>query len=73
MFRYGFFQFGGQETSAGRAIWQSFDRRQERNFLSAQETIAHNKGIPRKWKQIRHVKKVYLVKTKSAVSFSSLI
>ena len=64
---------GGPETSAGRAIWQSFDRRQERSFYWLTKTIAHNKGLPRKWKQIRHVEKVYLVKTKSAVSFSSLM
>ena len=35
------------------------------------KTIAHNKGFPKKLKKIRHV--VYLVKTKSAVSFSSLM
>ena len=37
------------------------------------KTIAHNKGFPRKRKQIRHVEKVYLAKTKSAVSLSSLM
>ena len=34
------------------------------------KTIAHNKSEK---KQIRHVKKVYSVKTKSTVSFSSLM
>ena len=68
----GFFLFGEPETSAGRAIWRSFDRRQERKFSLAHENIiAHKKGFPRNWKQIRHAEKVYLVKTKSAVSFSS--
>ena len=43
------------------------------SFYWLTKTIAHNKGFPRKWKQIRHVEKVYLVKTKSAVSFSSLM
>ena len=37
------------------------------------KTIARNKGFPRKWKQICLVEKVYLVKTKSAVSFSFLM
>ena len=32
-----------------------------------------HKGFRRKWKQIRHVKKVYFVKTKSPVSFRSLM
>ena len=41
------------------------------SFYWRTKTIAHNKGFPRK--QIRHVKKVYLVKTKSTVSFSSLM
>ena len=35
-------------------------------FYSLTKTIAHNKGFPRKGKQIRHVEKVYLVKTKRA-------
>ena len=37
------------------------------------KTIAHNKGFPRRRKQIRHVQKVYWVKTKSTESFSSLM
>ena len=41
------------------------------SFYWRTKTIAHNKGFPRKKKQIRRVKKVYLVKTKSTVSFSS--
>ena len=41
----------------------------EESFYWLTKTIAHNKGFPR----IRHVEKVYLVKTKSAVSFSSLM
>ena len=43
------------------------------SFYWLTKTIAYNKGLPRKWKQIGHVEKVYLVKTKSAVSFSSLM
>ena len=43
------------------------------SFYWPTKTIAHNKGFLRKWKQIRHVEKVYLVKTNSAVSFSSLM
>ena len=43
------------------------------SFNLLTKTIAHNKGFPRKWKQTRHVEKVYLVKTKSAVSFSFLM
>ena len=43
------------------------------SFYCLTKTIVHNKGFPRKRKQIRHVEKVYLVKTKSAVSFSSLM
>ena len=42
-------------------------------FYWLTKTIAHNKGFPRKWRQIRHVEKDYLVKTKSPVSFSSLM
>ena len=42
------------------------------SFYKRTKKIAHNKGSPRKQKQIRHVKKVYSVKTKSTVSFSSL-
>ena len=45
----------------------------EESFYWLTKTIAHIKGFPRKSKQIRHVEKVYLVKTKSAVSFSSLM
>ena len=45
----------------------------EESFYWLTKTMAHNEGFPRKWKQIRHVEKVYLVKTKSAVSFSSLM
>ena len=41
------------------------------SFYWLTKKIAHNKEFPRK--QIRHVEKVYLVKTKSAVSFSSLM
>ena len=51
------------ETSAGRAIWQILDRRQKK-FLLAHENTSTFKGLPRKWKQIRHVEKVYSVKTK---------
>ena len=36
------------------------------SFYWLTKTIAHNKGFPRKGKQIRHVEKVYLVKTKRA-------
>ena len=46
------------------------------SFYWLTKTIAHNKGFPTKWKQIRHfrhVEKVYLLKTKSAVSFTSLM
>ena len=43
------------------------------SFYWCTKTIAHNKGFPRKYKQIRHVGKVYSVKTKSTVSFSSLM
>ena len=43
------------------------------SFYWLTKTIAHNKGFPRKCKQIRHAEKVYFVKTKSAVSFSSLM
>ena len=39
------------------------------SFYWRTKTIAHNKGFPR----IRHVEKVYSVKTKSTVSFSSLM
>ena len=42
-------------------------------FYWLTKTTAHNKGFPRKWKQIRLVEKVYLVKIKSAASFSSLM
>ena len=41
------------------------------SFYWLTKTIAHTKGFPRKWKQIRHVEKGYSVKTKSTVSFSS--
>ena len=34
---YGFFLFEGPETSAGRMIWQSFDRHQKGMFLLAHE------------------------------------
>ena len=43
------------------------------SFYWLTKTIAHNKGFPRKWKQIRRVEKVYLVRTNSAVSSSSLM
>ena len=43
------------------------------SFYWLTKTAAHNKGFPRKGKQIHHVEKVYLVKTKSAVSFSSFM
>ena len=33
--------------------------------------IANNKGFRWKWKQIRNVEKVYSIKTKSTVRFSS--
>ena len=42
-------------------------------FYWRKKTIAHNKSFPRKKKQIRHVKKVYSVKTKNTVSSSSLM
>ena len=42
-------------------------------FYWRTKTIAHNKGFPRKLKRIRHVKKDYSVKTKTTVSFSSLM
>ena len=36
------------------------------SFYWRTKTIAHNKGFPKKWKQIHHVsEKVYSVKTKS--------
>ena len=47
---YGFFQFGGPETSAGRAIWQSFDRRQERKFLLAHENNSTQQRVSEKVK-----------------------
>ena len=43
------------------------------SFYWLTKTIPHNKVFPRKRKQIRHVEKVYLVKTKSVVSLSSLM
>ena len=43
------------------------------SFYCRTKTIAHNKGFPRKKKQIRHVEKVYSVKTERTVSFSSLM
>ena len=43
------------------------------SFYWRTKTITHNKGFPRKKKQTRHVEKVYSVKTKSTVSFSSLM
>ena len=43
------------------------------SFYLPTKTIAHNKGFPRKKIQIRHVEKVYSVKTKSTVSISSLM
>ena len=46
---------------------------QKESFYWLTKTIAKNKGFPRKWKQIRRVEKVYLVKTNSAVSSSSLM
>ena len=45
MFLYGFFQFGRPETSAGRAIGQSFDRRQEKKFLLAHENNIAQQGV----------------------------
>ena len=46
------------------------EKKKER-FYWLTKTIAHDKGFPRNSKQIRHVEKVYSVKTKSSVSFSS--
>ena len=67
-------QFGGQETSAGRAIWQSFDRRHERKLLLAHENNNTQQRVSEKVKtNFSMLKKVYLVKTKSAVSFSFLM
>ena len=44
----------------------------KKGFYWRTKTIAHDKGFPRKSKQIRHVsEKVYSVKTKSTVSFGS--
>ena len=71
---YGFL-FDGVETSAGQAIWQSFDRCQKQeSFNWLTETIAHitKLSIESKIKkQMRNVEKVYLVKTKSTVSIHS--
>ena len=47
---HGFFEFGGPVTSAGRAIWQSFDRRQERNFLFAHENSRSQQRVSEKGK-----------------------
>ena len=43
------------------------------SFYWRTKIIAHNKGFLRKKKKIRHVEKVSSVKTKSTVSFSSLM
>ena len=45
---YGFFQFGGPETSAGRAIWQSFDGRPEGKFLLAHENNSKQQRVSEK-------------------------
>ena len=42
--------FGGPETSAGRAIWQSFDRCQERKFLLAHENNSAQQRVSEKVK-----------------------
>ena len=47
---YGFFQFGGPEISAGRAIWQLFDRRQKRKFLLAHENNSTQQTVSQKVK-----------------------
>ena len=57
--------------SAKRLGHKSTEKKE--SFYWRTKTIAHNKGFPRKWKQIRHVEKVYSVKTKSTVTFSSLM
>ena len=41
------------------------------SFYWLTKTIAHNKGFPRKWKQIRHVEK-HTVITKRVSAFISL-
>ena len=43
------------------------------SFYWRTKIIAHNKGFLRKKKKIRHIEKVSSVKTKSTVSFSSLM
>ena len=50
MLLYGFFQFGEPQTSAGLAIWQSFDRRQERMFLLAHKNNSTQQGVSEKVK-----------------------
>ena len=51
MLLYGFFQFGEPQTSAGLAIWQSFDRRQERMFLLAHKNNSTQQGVSEKVKK----------------------
>ena len=51
----------GPETSAGRAIWQSFDRRQERKFLLAHENNSTQQRVSEK------------VKTNSSLNFIRLL
>ena len=48
---------------------------EKESFYWLTKTIAHNKEFPRKRKKkkLRHVEKVYSVKSKSSVSFSSLM
>lgn len=55
---YNGFQFGGLETSAGHAVWQSFDRGPKReSFYWLIETIAHQ-GFQWKWNQMHQACKV---------------
>ena len=66
-------EFSVRTVNYGPSFFPSIYGVKKESFYWLTKTIAHNKGFPRKWKQIRHVEKVYLVKTKSAVSFSSLM
>ena len=51
----------------------SFDRRQKIKFLLAHENNSTQQTVSQKGKQIHHIEKIYLVRTKSAVRFSSLM
>ena len=63
--------FGDRKQVQDARFDNHLTRVKKESFYWLTKTIAHNKGFPRKWKEIRHVEKFYLVKTKSAVSFNS--